>query len=103
MNQATESTAKRRTASATAKQPRKSAEKARGMSAERVKATIVLSGSTDFRLSSIAASLGIDRSALAAKLIDQGLRAYGLDAVLRQFTDRQSVDGGVSQAEATAA
>jgi hypothetical protein len=84
------------------KQAPKSAERSRGMSADKVKATIVMSGNVDFRLGSIAASLGIERSALAAKLIDQGLRAYSLDAVLRQFSDRQNLGDGVSQVEPTA-
>jgi hypothetical protein len=103
MNQTTEQPAKRRNAPATAKPARKSAERAKGMAAERVKATIVMAGSVDFRLSSVAASLGIDRSALAARLIDQGLRAYNLDAVLRQFSDRQSDADGVNLAGNSAA
>jgi hypothetical protein len=103
MNQTTEQPAKRKSASPATKQARKSAEPSRGMAAERVKATIVMKGQVDFRLSSVAASLGMDRSALAEKLIDQGLKAYSLDAVLRQFTDRQDSAAGVSQADATAA
>jgi hypothetical protein len=51
-----------RTAKRTA--PRKQAPK----SASRVKSTIVMSSSVDFRLGAIAASLRMDRSALAAKL-----------------------------------
>lgn len=72
-------------------------------SAVRVKATVVMDGSIDFRLGAIAAHLQVDRSALAAKLIDEGLRRYALDSVLRQFSDRQNLDAGVSQAEIAAA
>jgi hypothetical protein len=72
-------------------------------SADRVKATIVMSPGVDFRLGAVAAHLQLDRSALAAKLIDEGLRRYSLDSVLRQFADRQNLGDGVSQAESTAA
>jgi len=51
----------------------------------RVKSTLLLDETLDFRLSTIAASLKIDRSTLAAQLIDAGLRRYALDAALRQF------------------
>jgi hypothetical protein len=60
----------------------------------------------DFRLGAVAASLRVDRSTLAAKLIDDGLKRYALDAVLRQFSDRQETAGdssSTSQANATAA
>lgn len=50
----------------------------------RVKATLLLSESVDFRLTTIAASLKCDRSTLASQLIDAGLRRYTLDAALRQ-------------------
>src|SRR5262249_49092453 len=66
-------------------------------SASRVKATLVMEASVDFRLRSIAASLRMDRSQLAAELIDEGLSRYSLDAVLRQFADRQSLDDSMSQ------
>jgi hypothetical protein len=55
-----------------------------------------MSGSVDFRLGAIAASLRMDRSALAAELIDEGLRRYALDGVLRQFSDRQEAAGDSS-------
>ena len=85
---------------------RRAANTAARKSADRVKSTIVMSGSVDFRLGAIAASLRKDRSALAAKLIDEGLRRYALDGVLRRFNDRQETAGDsspVSQANATAA
>jgi hypothetical protein len=91
------------TATPAARPQRRTAAPKQGRKApDRIKATIVMSGSVDFRLSSIAASLRMDRSQLAAKLIDEGLRRYSLDAVLRQFADRQSLDGDVSQAETAA-
>jgi hypothetical protein len=76
---------------------RRAANTAARKSADRVKSTIVMSGSVDFRLGAIAASLRVDRSALAAKLIDEGLKRYSLDAVLRQFSDRQESAGDVSR------
>ena len=76
---------------------RRAANTAARKSADRVKSTIVMSGSVDFRLGAIAASLRVDRSALAAKLIDEGLRRYALDGVLRQFSDRPSSAGDVSR------
>jgi hypothetical protein len=79
--------------------PRKQAPK----SADRDKSTIVMSGSEDFRLGAIAASLRMDRSALAAKLIDEGLRRYALDGVLRQFSDRQESSAQINLAEPSAA
>lgn len=82
---------------------RTAAKKQATKSADRVKATIVMSPGVDFRLGAVAAHLQLDRSALAAKLIDEGLRRYSLDSVLRQFADRQNLDAGVSQADATAA
>jgi hypothetical protein len=94
-------------ASPTARPPKRTAPRKQApKSADRVKSTIVMSGSVDFRLGAIAASLRMDRSALAAKLIDEGLRRYALDGVLRQFNDRQEAAGDsspVSQANATAA
>lgn len=63
----------------------------------RIKATLLLSGSVDFRLTTIAASQKMDRSTLATQLIDAGLRRYTLDAALRQHA------GGDSGPEATAA
>ena len=50
----------------------------------RTKATLLLSDSVDFRLTTIAASLKSDRSTLATQLIDAGLRRFALDAALRQ-------------------
>ena len=52
----------------------------------RTKATLLLSDSVDFRLTTIAASLKSDRSTLATQLIDAGLRRFALDAALRQHT-----------------
>lgn len=42
----------------------------------RTKATLLLSESVDFRLTTIAASLKSDRSTLATQLIDAGLRRF---------------------------
>ena len=53
----------------------------------RIKATLLLGESLDFRLTTVAASQKLDRSQLAALLLDQGLRKYALDAALRQFAD----------------
>jgi hypothetical protein len=50
----------------------------------RIAATLVLSESVDFRLTTIAKSLKVDRSTLAVYLLDAGLRRYALDAALRQ-------------------
>lgn len=50
----------------------------------RTKATLLLPDSVDFRLTTIAASLKVDRSTLASQLIDAGLRRFALDAALRQ-------------------
>jgi hypothetical protein len=50
----------------------------------RIAATLVLTESVDFRLSTIAKSLKVDRSTLAVYLLDAGLRRYALDAALRQ-------------------
>jgi len=52
----------------------------------RTKATLLLSESVDFRLTTIAASLKSDRSTLATQLIDAGLRRFALDAALRNHT-----------------
>jgi hypothetical protein len=49
----------------------------------RTKATLLLPDSVDFRLTTIAKSLKLDRSVLASQLIDAGLRRYALDAALR--------------------
>jgi hypothetical protein len=49
----------------------------------RIKATLLLSESVDFRLTTIAASQKSDRSTLATQLIDAGLRRFALDAALR--------------------
>jgi predicted DNA-binding ribbon-helix-helix protein len=51
----------------------------------RVKSTLLLEESLDFRLSTIAASQKMDRSQLASQLIDAGLQRYALDKALRQF------------------
>ena len=69
-------------------------------SGPRIKTTIVMDGSVDFRLGAIASHLRMDRSTLAAKLIDDGLRRYALDAALRQFTDRSNLDDEASESAA---
>jgi hypothetical protein len=56
----------------------------KGRADGRIAATLVLTESVDFRLSTIAKSLKVDRSTLAAYLLDAGLRRYALDAALRQ-------------------
>jgi cell division septation protein DedD len=49
----------------------------------RQKITLVVSDSVDFRLGALASLLKLDRSTLAAKLLDQGMKAYAVDAVFR--------------------
>jgi hypothetical protein len=56
----------------------------KGRADGRIAATLVLTESVDFRLTTIAKSLKKDRSTLAVYLLDVGLRRYGLDAALRQ-------------------
>jgi hypothetical protein len=51
----------------------------------RIKSTLLLPKDLDFRLTTIAASLNLDRSQLAAQLLDQSLRRYALDDALRKF------------------
>jgi hypothetical protein len=51
----------------------------------RIKSTLLLPRDLDFRLTTIAASVNLDRSQLAAQLLDQSLRRYGLDDALRKF------------------
>lgn len=70
--------ARRSRASAKTDMPKK------GRADGRVAATLVLTESVDFRLSTIAKSLKVDRSTLAVYLLDAGLRRYALDAALRQ-------------------
>ena len=82
------------------REKRTAARKQAPKAADRIKATIVMSPNVDFRLGSVAASLRMDRSALAAKLIDEGLRRYSLDAVLRQFSDRQESSAEINSAGA---
>ena len=48
----------------------------------RIKSTLLLPKDLDFRLTTIAASLNLDRSQLAAQLLDQSLRRYALDDAL---------------------
>ena len=57
----------------------------------RIKATLLLSESVDFRLTTIAASQRTDRSTLATQLIDAGLRRFALDAALRQHAGGDAV------------
>lgn len=56
----------------------------KGRADGRIAATLVLTESVDFRLSTVAKSLRVDRSTLAVYLLDAGLRRYALDAALRQ-------------------
>lgn len=56
----------------------------KGRADGRIAATLLLSESVDFRLTTIAKSQKCDRSTLATQLLDAGLRRYGLDAALRQ-------------------
>jgi hypothetical protein len=56
------------------RQSPKSGKTDRPKAAGTVKATIVMSRNLDFLLSSIASYRGVDRSTLAASLIDKGLR-----------------------------
>ena len=56
----------------------------KGRTDGRIAATLVLTESVDFRLSTVAKSLKKDRSTLAVYLLDVGLRRYALDAALRQ-------------------
>lgn len=58
--------------------------------AERTKVTIVLDADLDFRLGASAEFRKLNRSELAAILIDQGLRVTKFDQHLRQFTDSAS-------------
>ena len=51
----------------------------------RIKSTLLLPRDLDFRLTTIAASLNLDRSQLAAQMLDQSLRRYALDDALRKF------------------
>src|SRR5450631_3614593 len=67
----------------------KTAERKSARSDGRTKATLLLSDSVDFRLTTIAASLKSDRSTLATQLIDAGLRRFALDAALRQHAGNE--------------
>lgn len=62
----------------------KTPERKTGRMDGRVKATLLLPESVDFRLTTIAKHQKIDRSTLAAQLIDTGLRRFALDVALRQ-------------------
>jgi hypothetical protein len=61
----------------------------------RQKITLVVSDSVDFRLGALSAFLKVDRSTLAAKLLDQGMKAYAVDAAFRSVfgdsDDRQEL------------
>ena len=59
----------------------------------RIKSTLLLPRDLDFRLTTIAASVNLDRSQLAAQLLDQSLRRYGLDEALRRFAGTESPRG----------
>jgi hypothetical protein len=67
----------------------KTVERKSARSDGRTKATLLLSDSVDFRLTTIAASLKSDRSTLATQLIDAGLRRFALDAALRQHAGNE--------------
>lgn len=69
----------------------KTTDRKSGRTDGRTKATLLLSDSVDFRLSTIAASLKTDRSTLATQLIDAGLRRFALDAALRQHAGEEGV------------
>lgn len=60
----------------------------------RTKATLLLPESVDFRLTTIAKSQKLDRSQLAAQLLDAGLRRYALDAALRQHSGNETEEEG---------
>jgi hypothetical protein len=62
----------------------KTADRKSARTDDRIKATLLLSESVDFRLTTIAASQKTDRSTLATQLLDAGLRRFALDAALRQ-------------------
>lgn len=64
----------------------KPADHKKGRTDGRVAATLLLPDSVDFRLTTIARSQKVDRSTLAAQLLDAGLRRFALDAALRQYT-----------------
>ena len=66
----------------------------------KVKATLLLPDSVDFRLTTIAASLKADRSTLATQLIDAGLRRFTLDAALRQHVGGNGEPEGSATGEA---
>jgi hypothetical protein len=70
--------------------------------ASRQKITLVVSDAVDFRLGALAAYLKVDRSTLAAKLLDQGMRAYAVDAAFRsvsgQSDDRQDIASELNSA-----
>lgn len=65
---------------------------------KRVKTTIVMDADLDFRLGANAEFQKTDRSSLAARLIDQGLRSLKFDQHLRAFTESASVAGEVNPA-----
>ncbi len=72
----------------------KPAERKAGRTDGRTKATLLLPESVDFRLTTIAKSQKLDRSQLAAQLLDAGLRRYALDTALRQHTGGDVDDEG---------
>ena len=63
----------------------KPAEPKKGRTDGRVAVTLLLPDAVDFRLTTIAKSQKVDRSTLAAQLLDAGLRRFALDAALRQY------------------
>ena len=69
----------------------KAVERKAGRTDGRTKATLLLTDSVDFRLTTIAASLKSDRSSLATQLLDAGLRRFALDAALRQHGGNEAV------------
>lgn len=76
----------------------KPADRKAGRADGRTKATLLLPESLDFRLTAVAKSQRMDRSQLAAQLLDAGLRRYALDAALRQHAgDAAGEEGGAGE------
>jgi hypothetical protein len=85
-------------AKTSSRQKRVTAPKQRQKTGDRVKTTIVMDSDLDFRLGANAEFQKMDRSSLAAKLIDQGLRALSFDKHLRAFTESANESGELNLA-----
>jgi len=85
-------------AKASNRQKRASVPKQKQKPGDRVKTTIVMDSDLDFRLGANAEFQKLDRSTLAARLIDQGLRALKFDQHLRAFNDSASDSAGLNLA-----